>query len=41
MLKAKPEMAYQFEREVYFCLYNQSKELVFNKTVGLKDTWSQ
>jgi len=41
MLKAKPEMAYQFEREGYFCRDNQSKELVFNKTVGLKDTWSQ
>ena len=41
MLKAKPEMAYQFEREGYFCRDNQSKELVFNKTVGLKDTWTQ
>jgi len=41
MLKAKPEMAYQFEREGYFCRDNQSKELVFNKTVGLRDTWNQ
>ena len=41
MLNAKAEMAYQFEREGYFCRDNQSKELVFNKTVGLKDTWSQ
>ena len=41
MLRAKPEMAYQFEREGYFCRDNQSKELVFNKTVSLKDTWSQ
>jgi len=41
MLKAKPEMAYQFEREGYFCRDNQSDELVFNKTVGLRDTWNQ
>jgi glutaminyl-tRNA synthetase len=41
MSNAKPEMTYQFEREGYFCRDNQSKELVFNKTVGLKDTWSQ
>ena len=41
MLDAKPEMAYQFEREGYFCRDNQSVELVFNKTVGLRDTWNQ
>ena len=41
MLDAKPEMAYQFEREGYFCRDNQSQDLVFNKTVGLKDTWNQ
>ena len=41
MLNAKPEMAYQFEREGYFCRDNQSDELVFNKTVGLRDTWNQ
>ena len=41
MLDAKPEMAYQFEREGYFCRDNQSDELVFNKTVGLRDTWNQ
>ena len=41
MLKAKPEMAYQFEREGYFCRDNQSNGLVFNKTVGLRDTWNQ
>jgi glutaminyl-tRNA synthetase len=40
MLDAKPEMAYQFEREGYFCRDNQSDELVFNKTVGLRDTWN-
>jgi len=41
MLDAKPELAYQFEREGYFCRDNQSDELVFNKTVGLRDTWNQ
>ena len=41
MLDAKPEMSYQFEREGYFCRDNQSNELVFNKTVGLRDTWTQ
>ena len=41
MLNAKPEMAYQFEREGYFCRDNQSNDLVFNKTVGLRDTWTQ
>ena len=41
MLNAKPEMAYQFEREGYFCHDNQSDGLVFNKTVGLRDTWNQ
>jgi len=41
MLKAKPEIAYQFEREGYFCRDNLSDKLVFNKTVGLRDTWNQ
>jgi len=30
MLKAKPEMAYQFEREGYFCHAKQSDGIVFN-----------
>ncbi|MDB4037959.1 glutamine--tRNA ligase/YqeY domain fusion protein [Candidatus Thioglobus sp.] len=38
---AKAESAYQFEREGYFCRDSESKKLVFNKTVGLRDTWSQ
>lgn len=42
MNEAKPEQAYQFEREGYFCQDNQAVDaLVFNKTVGLRDTWSQ
>ncbi len=38
---AKAEIAYQFEREGYFCRDNESEGLVFNKTVGLRDTWNQ
>jgi len=38
---AKAEKAYQFEREGYFCRDSESDELVFNKTVGLRDTWNQ
>ena len=37
---SKAESTYQFEREGYFCRDSESKELVFNKTVGLRDTWS-
>ncbi len=37
----KVDRAYQFEREGYFCRDSRSKELVFNKTVGLRDTWNQ
>jgi len=38
---AKIEKAYQFEREGYFCRDSESEGIVFNKTVGLRDTWSQ
>jgi len=38
---AKAEKAYQFEREGYFCRDSESAGLVFNKTVGLRDTWNQ
>ena len=41
---AQPEQAYQFEREGYFCVDSeQSSEdkLVFNRTIGLKDTWER
>jgi glutaminyl-tRNA synthetase len=33
--------AYQFEREGYFCRDSIEKNLVFNKTVGLRDIWNQ
>jgi len=37
---AKIEEAYQFEREGYFCRDKQSEnKLVFNKTVGLRDSF--
>ena len=41
---AKPEQAFQFERQGYFCLDNQdatAEKLVFNRTVGLRDTWAK
>lgn len=40
---AQPEKAYQFEREGYFCAdnrYSSADHLVFNRTVGLRDTWA-
>ncbi|MCX8674340.1 glutamine--tRNA ligase [Gilliamella sp. B3023] len=42
--KAKAEQAYQFEREGYFCLdskYATEDKLVFNRTVGLRDSWNE
>jgi len=44
LVNAKPEIAFQFERQGYFCLDNDIKtagELVFNRTVGLRDTWAK
>ncbi|MBU2115135.1 MAG: glutamine--tRNA ligase, partial [Gammaproteobacteria bacterium] len=41
---AKPEQAYQFEREGYYCADNRdssSDQLVFNRTVGLRDSWGK
>jgi glutaminyl-tRNA synthetase len=40
---AKPEMRYQFERLAYFALDKESApgELVFNRTITLKDTWAK
>lgn len=39
---ATPEVTYQFEREGYFCAdskYSDPEKLVFNRTVGLRDSW--
>ena len=39
---AEIQKAYQFEREGYFCRDNSdTTNLIFNKTVGLRDTWNQ
>jgi len=38
---AEIQKAFQFEREGYFCRDNSDTNLVFNKTVGLRDTWNQ
>ncbi|SCB77587.1 glutamine--tRNA ligase [Gilliamella intestini] len=41
---AEVGMAYQFEREGYFCLdskYATDDKLVFNRTVGLRDSWNE
>ncbi|CAI0755002.1 glutamine--tRNA ligase [Serratia proteamaculans] len=41
---AQPEKAYQFEREGYFCADSRdssAEHLVFNRTVGLRDTWAK
>ncbi|MDC0963506.1 glutamine--tRNA ligase/YqeY domain fusion protein [Candidatus Pseudothioglobus singularis] len=38
---AEIEKAYQFEREGYFCRDSESDGMVFNKTVGLRETLSQ
>lgn len=41
---AQPEKAWQFEREGYFCLdalSGNADKPVFNRTVGLRDTWAK
>lgn len=41
---ASPDAPYQFEREGYFCVdshYSRPNQLVFNRTVGLRDTWAK
>ena len=40
---AKPDVPVQFERQGYFCLDPDSTpgRLVFNRTVGLRDTWAK
>ena len=44
LAQAEAEKAYQFERQGYFCLDNKDAvdgKLVFNRTVGLRDTWAK
>ena len=40
---ARPEVPVQFERNGYFCLDPDStpERLVFNRTIGLRDTWAK
>jgi glutaminyl-tRNA synthetase len=40
---AQPEDKFQFQRLGYFCTDKDSvsEKLVFNKTVGLRDTWAK
>ncbi|MBU9856866.1 glutamine--tRNA ligase [Rahnella bonaserana] len=42
LVTAQAEISLQFEREGYFCAdsrYSSADHLVFNRTVGLRDTW--
>jgi len=45
--EAKPELRYQFERLGYFCVESAGQpseanpQLIFNRTITLKDTWSK
>ncbi|PAJ75385.1 glutamine--tRNA ligase [Pseudoalteromonas sp. NBT06-2] len=41
LLNATKEQAFQFERTGYFCRDNKSDDLVFNQTVGLRDSWAK
>jgi glutaminyl-tRNA synthetase len=43
LAEAKPEVPVQFERNGYFCLDRDSQpgKLVFNRTIGLRDTWAK
>ncbi|WP_181938881.1 hypothetical protein, partial [Klebsiella variicola] len=44
LAQAEAGKAYLFEREGYFCLdsrYATATNLVFNRTVGLRDTWAK
>ncbi|MGA1029337.1 MAG: glutamine--tRNA ligase, partial [Flavobacteriaceae bacterium] len=43
LANAQPETRYQFQRMGYFVVDQDSREgaLVFNKTVGLRDTWAK
>lgn len=44
LAEAKPEQGFQFERMGYFCLDKKdatAEKLVFNRTVGLRDSWAK
>jgi glutaminyl-tRNA synthetase len=44
LAQATLEDRYQFEREGYFVLdskYSRADKLVFNRVIGLRDTWEK
>jgi glutaminyl-tRNA synthetase len=44
LLGAEPGARFQFERQGYFCVDSRDSapgRLVFNRTVGLRDTWAK
>ena len=44
LVEALPQQGFQFERLGYYCFdgtKNENGELVFNKTVGLRDSWAK
>jgi glutaminyl-tRNA synthetase len=42
MRDAEPGTQYQFERLGYYCVDRESRDtLVFNRTIGLRDTWAK
>lgn len=41
LVDAVPEQNFQFEREGYFCRDRHETRLVFNRTIGLKDSWGK
>jgi glutaminyl-tRNA synthetase len=44
LAQATPETRYQFERQGYFCLdskYSAKDKPVFNRTIGLRDSWTK
>lgn len=44
LVNAEPETGFQFERTGYFCVdseFAKAGKLVFNRTVGLRDSWAK
>jgi glutaminyl-tRNA synthetase len=43
LMAAQPGDRFQFERQGYFCMDLDSKpnQLIFNRTVGLRDSWAK
>ncbi len=41
LLGAAPGQGFQFEREGYFCRDEKAETLLFNRTIGLRDSWAK